>query len=56
MSVVVDFLNGSESLATANNSLVALYKPTVVMYETGGSDAKFFTLILLPETYVAFEL
>ena len=56
MSVVIDFLNGSESFAMANNSLVALYNPTVVMYVTGGSEAKFLTLILLPETYVLFEL
>ena len=34
-SLVKSFFNGLDNLATANNSLVSLYKPTVVIYVVG---------------------
>ena len=38
-SVFGSFLKGFDSLATASNSLLSLYNPTVVIY-TFGSDTK----------------
>jgi hypothetical protein len=36
-SFVKSFCSGLDNLATANNSLLSLYKPTVVMYVLGSS-------------------
>ncbi len=49
------FLSGSDNFETANNSLLSLYKPTVVIYETGTSVVFDLTRILLPLKYVGLE-
>jgi len=57
ISVVVDKGNGWDSLATANNSLSLLYKPTVVAYgEKYDPVVKSFKtpLFELPDIIVGF--
>ena len=57
VSVMLDTGNGCDSLATANNSLLLLYRPTVVIYGLKYepvAKSEMIPLFELPEMSVGF--